>query len=86
MDNKKGLKIPVHLRVNMWLGLATEEKKFNQYAEGIFNVFAELVNIVILGLERSSLELGVNLKPFSLTVWEPGSRSREMGHHRSAEY
>uniref|UniRef100_A0A672Q4T3 Myoferlin-like n=1 Tax=Sinocyclocheilus grahami TaxID=75366 RepID=A0A672Q4T3_SINGR len=42
MDNKKGLKIPVQLRVNMWLGLATEEKKFNHYAEGIFNVFAEL--------------------------------------------
>uniref|UniRef100_A0A672LBH6 Myoferlin-like n=1 Tax=Sinocyclocheilus grahami TaxID=75366 RepID=A0A672LBH6_SINGR len=42
MDNKKGLKIPVQLRVNMWLGLATEEKKFNHYAEGMFNVFAEL--------------------------------------------
>ncbi|KTF81949.1 hypothetical protein cypCar_00031813 [Cyprinus carpio] len=42
MDNKKGLKIPVQLRVNMWLGLATEEKKFNHYAEGIFSVFAEL--------------------------------------------
>ncbi|XP_077062220.1 myoferlin isoform X8 [Siphateles boraxobius] len=42
MDNKKGLKIPVQIRVNMWLGLATEEKKFNNYAEGMFNVFAEL--------------------------------------------
>uniref|UniRef100_A0A673HYG0 Myoferlin-like n=1 Tax=Sinocyclocheilus rhinocerous TaxID=307959 RepID=A0A673HYG0_9TELE len=42
MDNKNGLKIPVQLRVNMWLGLATEEKKFNHYAEGMFNVFAEL--------------------------------------------
>ncbi|KAG1936036.1 myoferlin [Pimephales promelas] len=42
MDDKKGLKIPVQIRVNMWLGLATEEKKFNNYAEGIFNVFAEL--------------------------------------------
>jgi len=46
MDDKKGLKIPVQIRVNMWLGLATEEKKFNNYAEGIFNVFAELVKIV----------------------------------------
>ncbi|ROL41004.1 Myoferlin [Anabarilius grahami] len=42
MDIKKGLKIPVQIRVNMWLGLATEEKKFNHYAEGMFNVFAEL--------------------------------------------
>lgn len=42
MDSKKGLKIPVKIRVNMWLGLATEEKKFNHYAEGMFNVFAEL--------------------------------------------
>lgn len=47
MDIKKGLKIPVQIRVNMWLGLATEEKKFNHYAEGIFNVFAELVKIFI---------------------------------------
>lgn len=47
MDNKKGLKIPVQIRVNMWLGLATEEKKFNNYAEGMFNVFAELVKIVL---------------------------------------
>lgn len=70
MDNKKGLKIPVQLRVNMWLGLATEEKKFNHYAEGIFNVSAELVNIVFfflfffmpLGLERSSLELGAKFE------------------------
>lgn len=60
MDSKKGLKIPIQLRVNMWLGLATEEKKFNHYAEGVFKVFAELVNIVfflmVLGLERCSLE------------------------------
>ncbi|XP_056326123.1 myoferlin isoform X3 [Danio aesculapii] len=42
MDSKKGLKIPVKIRVNMWLGLATEEKKFNHYAQGMFNVFAEL--------------------------------------------
>ncbi len=64
MDNKKGLKIPVQLRVNMWLGLATEEKKFNHYAEGIFNVFAELVNsfFMPLGLERSSLELGAKFE------------------------
>lgn len=46
MDVKKGLKIPVQIRVNMWLGLATEEKKFNQYAEGMFSVFAELVKMI----------------------------------------
>lgn len=51
MDIKKGLKIPVQIRVNMWLGLATEEKKFNNYAEGMFNVFAELVKIFFLCFE-----------------------------------
>ncbi|XP_055032052.2 myoferlin isoform X1 [Misgurnus anguillicaudatus] len=42
MDKNKGSKIPVQIRVNMWLGLATDEKKFNRFAEGTFNVFAEL--------------------------------------------
>lgn len=44
MDKNKGSKIPAQIRVNMWLGLATVEKKFNAYTEGIFNVFSELVN------------------------------------------
>uniref|UniRef100_A0A3Q4AGS0 C2 domain-containing protein n=1 Tax=Mola mola TaxID=94237 RepID=A0A3Q4AGS0_MOLML len=42
MDDTKGLKVPVQIRVNMWLGLSAHEKKFNSFAEGTFSVFAEL--------------------------------------------
>lgn len=42
MDNKR-LKVPVQLRVNMWLGLSAYEKKFNSFSEGTFSVFAEMV-------------------------------------------
>ncbi|XP_039628208.1 myoferlin-like isoform X2 [Polypterus senegalus] len=42
MDKNKGLKLPLQLRVNMWLGLSTHEKKFNSYSEGTFTVFAEM--------------------------------------------
>ncbi|XP_051779715.1 myoferlin-like isoform X2 [Erpetoichthys calabaricus] len=42
MDKNKGLKLPLQLRVNMWLGLSTHEKKFNSYSEGTFSVFAEM--------------------------------------------
>ncbi|XP_061564455.1 myoferlin-like isoform X3 [Cololabis saira] len=42
MDKSKGLKVPVQIRVNMWLGLSALEKKFNSYSEGTFSVFAEL--------------------------------------------
>ncbi|XP_053730215.1 myoferlin isoform X1 [Synchiropus splendidus] len=42
MDKNKGVKIPVQLRVNMWLGLSTHEKKFNTYSEGNFSVYAEM--------------------------------------------
>uniref|UniRef100_A0A8D0GFF7 Myoferlin n=1 Tax=Sphenodon punctatus TaxID=8508 RepID=A0A8D0GFF7_SPHPU len=41
-DKTKGAKIPVQLRVNIWLGLSAVEKKFNSFAEGTFSVFAEL--------------------------------------------
>ncbi|KTF87941.1 hypothetical protein cypCar_00038301 [Cyprinus carpio] len=43
MDKNKGLKIPVQLRVNMWLGLSAHEKNFNSFAEGTFSVYAEMV-------------------------------------------
>lgn len=43
MDKSKGLKVPVQLRVNMWLGLSANEKKFNTFAEGNFSVYAEMV-------------------------------------------
>ncbi|XP_066534334.1 myoferlin isoform X2 [Hoplias malabaricus] len=42
MDKNKGVKIPVQLRVNVWLGLSAHEKKFNSFAEGSFSVFAEM--------------------------------------------
>ncbi|XP_064806910.1 myoferlin-like isoform X1 [Oncorhynchus masou masou] len=42
MDKNKGLKVPVQIRVNVWLGLSAHEKKFNTFSEGTFSVFAEL--------------------------------------------
>uniref|UniRef100_A0A3Q2YKB9 Myoferlin n=1 Tax=Hippocampus comes TaxID=109280 RepID=A0A3Q2YKB9_HIPCM len=42
MDKNKGVKIPVQLRVNMWLGLSAWEKKFNIFSEGNFSVYAEM--------------------------------------------
>ncbi|XP_061078522.1 myoferlin-like isoform X1 [Conger conger] len=42
MDKDKGLKVPVQVRVNMWMGLSAHEKKFNSYSEGTFSVFAEM--------------------------------------------
>lgn len=44
MDKTKGIKVPVQIRVNMWLGLSVHEKKFNSFSEGTFSVFAELVH------------------------------------------
>lgn len=44
MDKNKGVKVPVQIRVNMWLGLSAHEKKFNSFSEGTFSVFAELVS------------------------------------------
>uniref|UniRef100_A0A4W5QPW6 Myoferlin n=1 Tax=Hucho hucho TaxID=62062 RepID=A0A4W5QPW6_9TELE len=42
MDKNKRLKVPVQIRVNVWLGLSAHEKKFNTFSEGTFSVFAEL--------------------------------------------
>uniref|UniRef100_A0A3Q0SXZ4 Myoferlin n=1 Tax=Amphilophus citrinellus TaxID=61819 RepID=A0A3Q0SXZ4_AMPCI len=42
IDKDKGLKIPVQLRVNMWLGLSAQEKTFNSFSEGNFSVYAEM--------------------------------------------
>ncbi|KAF3708203.1 Myoferlin Fer-1-like protein 3 [Channa argus] len=42
MDKNKGVKIPVQLRVNMWLSLSADEKKFNSFSEGNFSVYAEM--------------------------------------------
>lgn len=42
LDKNNGIKIPVQLRVNFWLGLSAYESKFNSYAEGTFSVYAEM--------------------------------------------
>ncbi|XP_056291609.1 myoferlin isoform X2 [Pseudoliparis swirei] len=42
MDKNKGVKVPVQLRLNMWLGLSADEKKFNSFSEGNFSVYAEM--------------------------------------------
>ncbi|XP_063076869.1 myoferlin-like isoform X1 [Engraulis encrasicolus] len=42
MNKSKGQKVPVQVRVNMWLGLSAHEKKFNTFSEGTFSVFGEL--------------------------------------------
>ncbi|CAN9499770.1 unnamed protein product [Ophioblennius macclurei] len=42
MDKNVGVKIPVQLRVNMWLGLSVDEQKFNSFSEGNFSVYAEM--------------------------------------------
>ncbi|XP_057704394.1 myoferlin [Corythoichthys intestinalis] len=42
MDKNKGVKVPVQLRVNMWLGLSAREKDFNSFSEGNFSVYAEM--------------------------------------------
>ncbi|XP_059025413.1 myoferlin isoform X1 [Mustela lutreola] len=41
-EKTHGPKVPVELRVNIWLGLSAVEKKFNSFAEGTFTVFAEM--------------------------------------------
>ncbi|XP_012889823.1 PREDICTED: myoferlin isoform X2 [Dipodomys ordii] len=41
-EKNNGTKVPVELRVNIWLGLSAVEKKFNSFAEGTFSVFAEM--------------------------------------------
>lgn len=48
MEKNKSVKIPVQLRVNMWLGLSAHEKKFNTFSEGNFSVYAELVRCVFI--------------------------------------
>lgn len=47
-DKTKDIKMPVELRVNIWLGLSAVEKKFNSFAEGTFSVFAEMVRPPLL--------------------------------------
>lgn len=41
-EKSNGPRVPVELRVNIWLGLSALEKKFNSFAEGTFTVYAEM--------------------------------------------
>lgn len=50
MDKNKGLKVPVQLRVSMWLGLSALEEKFNSFSEGSFSVYAEMVRSLFPGV------------------------------------
>lgn len=61
-DKTKDVKMPVELRINIWLGLSAVEKKFNSFAEGTFSVFAEMVCSSLLPLNldlsiRNSMKL-----------------------------
>uniref|UniRef100_A0A8C3SZQ0 Dysferlin n=1 Tax=Chelydra serpentina TaxID=8475 RepID=A0A8C3SZQ0_CHESE len=40
-EEAMGPRIPAQLRVQLWFGLAVDEKEFNKYAEGKLSVFAE---------------------------------------------
>lgn len=88
MDKNKGIKVPVQIRVNMWLGLSAHEKKFNSFSEGTFSVFAELVGSKAL-IKDPAVESAQNSKGlgdlflylFCISVWEPGSGVREVGDH-----
>uniref|UniRef100_A0A8C8RT37 Dysferlin n=1 Tax=Pelusios castaneus TaxID=367368 RepID=A0A8C8RT37_9SAUR len=40
-EEAMGPKIPAQVRVQLWFGLAVDEKEFNKYAEGKLSVFAE---------------------------------------------
>jgi len=44
-EEATGPRIPAQIRVQLWFGLAVDEKEFNQYAEGKLSVFAETVSI-----------------------------------------
>nr|DBA29492.1 TPA: hypothetical protein GDO54_009716 [Pyxicephalus adspersus] len=40
-EGNKGAKMPAQIRVQLWFGLAVDQKEFNQYAHGKLSVFAE---------------------------------------------
>lgn len=86
MDKNKGVKIPVQLRVNMWLGLSAHEKKFNFFSEGNFSVYAEMVQQIHFFLKNSSLFFGFSAdcvrsssKIFTLLICSMRTRPRCLG-------
>ncbi|KAM9331380.1 dysferlin [Gastrophryne carolinensis] len=40
-EGNKGAKMPAQVRVQLWFGLAVDQKEFNKYAQGKLSVFAE---------------------------------------------
>ncbi|XP_068130426.1 dysferlin isoform X2 [Hyperolius riggenbachi] len=40
-EGNTGAKMPAQVRVQLWFGLAVDQKEFNQYAQGKLSVFAE---------------------------------------------
>lgn len=86
MDTKR-LKVPVQLRVNMWLGLSAYEKKFNSFSEGTFSVFAEMVYRHLRSWQNSALQSASHTKHFSFhcfTVWESSPGFWEVGDYRTS--
>lgn len=83
MDKSKGLKVPVQLRVNMWLGLSANEKKFNTFADGNFSVYAEMVAMAHSNIFICTVGLLASSRPHRLSaVREPGPCARQLGNHR----
>lgn len=83
MDKSKGLKVPVQLRVNMWLGLSANDKKFNAFAEGNFSVYAEMVAMAQSDICLCTLGIVAPSCPRRLSaVREPGTCAWQLGNHR----
>lgn len=86
MDSKSQ-KVPVQIRVNMWLGLSAHEKKFNSFSEGTFSVFAEMVKHLSRTPPQSPVaQPGSGTKGVSchcVTVREPSPGVWELGDYRT---
>lgn len=71
MDKNKGMKVPVQLRVSMWLGLSAQEEKFNSFSEGNFSVYAEMVMSLFQKLSNFNVWISDrNLHPISVLQYE----------------
>ncbi|PKU37663.1 myoferlin isoform x2 [Limosa lapponica baueri] len=77
-DKTKDVKMPVELRINIWLGLSAVEKKFNSFAEGTFSVFAEMVSPSLL----SYFELGYENQALLFGKW---GTSGLVGRHKFSD-
>lgn len=82
MDTKS-LKVPVQIRVNMWLGLSAYEKKFNSFSDGTFSVFAEMVYPHLKSSWQKSACKTKHFCFYCITVWEPSPGFREVGDYRT---